>query len=61
MSARHKHLTLGQSKLTRRARFSGLRTEQKEVEPPLGLVAERRILQAHRKIEGVGGIVDVFS
>jgi hypothetical protein len=62
MSVRHKHLKLDQSKIDKARRLFGVKTEQETVERALDLViAEEPILRAHRKIKGVGGIVDVFS
>ena len=62
MAIRHKHLKLDQNKLDKARRLLGLDTEQATVETALDLVlAEEPILRVHRKVKGVGGIVDVFG
>jgi hypothetical protein len=58
---RHKHLKLDQSKIDRAKKLLGTKTEQETIEQALDLVvAEERILKAHRKLGGVGGFEDVF-
>jgi hypothetical protein len=58
---RHKHLRLDQSKIDRAKRLLGTKTEQETIERALDLVvAEERILKAHRRLAGVGGLEDVF-
>lgn len=62
MSVRHKHLKLDQSKIDKARRLFGAKTEQEAVERALDLaIGEQPILRAHRKIKGVGGVVDVLS
>jgi hypothetical protein len=59
---RHKHLKLDQDKIDRARRLLGARTEQETVERALDLVlAEEPILRAHRKLQKVGGLEDVFG
>jgi len=62
MAIRHKHLKLDQTKIDTARRLLGLSTEQETVETALDLViAEEPILRAHRKVKGVGGVVDLFG
>lgn len=62
MAIRHKHLKLDQTKIDTARRLLGLSTEQETVETALDLViAEEPILRAHRKVRGVGSVVDVFG
>ena len=59
---KHKHLKLDQNKLDRARRLLAARTEQDTVEQALDLVlAEEAVLRAHRRVKGVGGIVDAFA
>ena len=58
---RHKHLKLDQSKIDRAKRLLGAKTEQETIERALDLVvAEEKIIKAHRRLAGVGGFEDVF-
>ena len=62
MAIRHKHLKLDQRKLDRARRLIRAKTEQETVERALDvLLGEEPILRAHRRVKGVGGIVDVFG
>jgi hypothetical protein len=62
MAIRHKRVRLEQTKSDREYRFLSLYTEQDVVETTRDLaVAEKPILRAHRKVRGVGGVVDVFG
>jgi hypothetical protein len=59
---RHKHLKLDQAKIDRARKILGAKTEQETVERALDLVlAEERIVKAHRRLKGVGGFEDVFG
>lgn len=58
---RHKHLKLDQTKIDRAKKLLGTKTEQETIERALDLVvAEGRILEAHRSLASVGGFEDVF-
>ncbi len=58
---RHKHLKLDQTKIDRAKKLLGTVTEQETIERALDLVlAEAPILQAHKRVRGVGGVEDVF-
>ena len=62
MTIRHKHLKLDQRKLDRARRLIRAKTEQETVERALDvLLGEEPILRAHRKVKGVGGMVDAFG
>ena len=62
MAIRHKHLKLDQTKIDKARRLLDVSTEQETVDRALDLViAEDAILRAHRKVKGVGGMVDVFG
>jgi len=62
MALAHKHLKLDQAKIDKARRLLGVRTEQETVERALELVvAEEPILRAHRRVKGVGGVVEVFG
>jgi hypothetical protein len=62
MAIRHKHLKLDQKKLDRARKLIRAKTEQETVERALDvLLGEAPILRAHRKVKGVGGLVDVFG
>ena len=62
MAIRHKHLKLDQTKIDKARRLLGLSTEQETVKTALDLViAEEPILRAHRKVKGIGGVVDLFG
>jgi hypothetical protein len=62
MAIRHKHLKLEQTKIDRARRLLRAKTEQETVERALDRVlAEEPILRAHRRVGGVGGLVDVFG
>ena len=62
MAVRHKHLKLEQKKIDRARRLLGTATEQETLERALDIIlAEERILRAHRRVGGIGGIVDVFG
>jgi len=62
MPVRHKHLKLEQKKIDRARRLLGTATERETLERALDIIlAEERILRAHRRVGGIGGIVDVFG
>ncbi len=62
MSLSHKHLKLDQAKIDKARRLLGLATEQETLDRALDLIiAEERILRAHRKVKGSGGVVDIFG
>jgi hypothetical protein len=62
VAIRHKHLKLDQTKIDKARRLLDVSTEQETVDRALDLViAEDAILRAHRKVKGVGGVVDVFG
>ncbi|HEX7670181.1 MAG TPA: hypothetical protein VF395_11380, partial [Polyangiaceae bacterium] len=62
MTVRHKHLKLDQKKLDRARKLICAKTEQETVERALDvLLGEEPILRAHRKVKGVGGLLDVFG
>lgn len=62
MAIRHKHLKLDPTKVDRARRLLDVSTEQETVERALDLViAEDAILRAHRKVKGVGSVVDIFG
>ncbi len=61
MSLKHKHLKLHQGKIDRARRILDVKTEQETVERALDIVlAEERIVRAHRRVRGVGGFRDVL-
>ena len=62
MTVRHKHLKLDQKKLDRAKKLIHAKTERETVERALDvLLGEEPILRAHRKVKGVGGLLDVFG
>jgi hypothetical protein len=62
MTVRHKHLKLDQKKLDRARKLIHAKTERETVERALDvLLGEEPILRAHRKVKGVGGLLDVFG
>src|SRR3989454_10620110 len=62
MAVRHKHLKLEQKKIDRARRLLGTETEQETLERALDIIlAEEKIIRAHRRVGGVGGVGDGFG
>ena len=62
MAIQHKHLKLDQAKIDKARRLLGLATEQETLDRALDLIlAEEPIVRVHRKVKGVGGVVQVFG
>jgi hypothetical protein len=59
---RRRQLKRARSKISKTRRELAAKTEREPDErPPHLFMAEVRILKAHRKIKGVGGILDLLS
>lgn len=62
MALKHKHLKLEQTKIDRARRLLQAKTEQQTIEMALDLVvAEEKLLAAHKRVRGVGGFEDAFG